>query len=69
MKFQNISKKNLLKMKNESKIEFLRGGLITSLQGSKINNLQHLGITIQVDLWIIFFQKLGNLIMDNNEDD
>ena len=27
-------------MKNESKIEFLRGGLITSLQGSKINNLQ-----------------------------
>ena len=55
-------------MKNESKIEFLRGGLITSLQGSKINNLQHLGITTSGPM-DYFLSKIGNLIMDNNEDD
>ena len=55
-------------MKNESKIEFLRGGLITSLQGSKINNLQHLGITTSGPM-DYFLSKIGNLIMDNNEGD
>ena len=55
-------------MKNESKIEFLRGGLITSLQGSKINNLQHFGITTSGPM-DYFLSKIGNLMMDNNEDD
>ena len=55
-------------MKSESKIEFLRGGLITSLQGKKIKNLQHLGITTSGSM-DYFLSKIGNLIMDNNEDD
>ena len=54
-------------MKNESKIKFLRSGLLTSLQGSSINNLQHLGITTSGPM-DYFLSKIGNLIMDNNED-
>ena len=59
---------NLLKIKSESKIELLRGGLLTSMQGKKINNLQHLGITTSGPM-DYFLSKIGNLIMDNNEDD
>ena len=55
-------------MKSETKIEFLRGGLVTSLQGKNINNLQHLGITTSGPM-DYFLSKIGNLIMDNNEDD
>ena len=55
-------------MKSETKIEFLRGGLVTSLQGGNINNLQHLGITTSGPM-DYFLSKIGNLIMDNNEDD
>ena len=54
-------------MENESKIKFLRGGLLTSLQGSRINHLQHLGITTSGPM-DYFLSKIGNLIMDNNED-
>ena len=55
-------------MKSETKIEFLRGGLVTSLQGENINNLQHLGITTSGPM-DYFLSKIGNLIMENNEDD
>ena len=55
-------------MKSETKIEFLRGGLVTSLQGKNINNLQHLGITTSGPM-DYFLSKIGNLIMENNEDD
>lgn len=55
-------------MKTETKIEFLRSGLLTSLQGEKINNLQHLGISTSGPM-DYFLSKIGNLIMDNNEDD
>ena len=55
-------------MKSVTKIEFLRGGLATSLQGENINNLQHLGITTSGPM-DYFLSKIGNLIMDNNEDD
>ena len=55
-------------MKSETKIEFLRAGLITSLQGENINNLQHLGITTSGPM-DYFLSKIGNLIMENNEDD
>ena len=55
-------------MKSETKIEFLRAGLVTSLQGENINNLQHLGITTSGPM-DYFLSKIGNLIMDNNEDD
>ena len=55
-------------MKSETKIEFLRGGLVTSLQGGNINNLQHLGITTSGPM-DYFLSKIGNLIMENNEDD
>ena len=55
-------------MKSETKIEFLRGGLVTSLQGKNINNLQHLGITTSGPM-DYFLSRIGNLIMDNNEDD
>ena len=55
-------------MKSETKIEFLRGGLVTSLQGENINNLQHLGITTSGPM-DYFLSRIGNLIMDNNEDD
>ena len=68
VKFKSISKKNLLKMKSETKIEFLRAGLVTSLQGENINNLQHLGITTSGPM-DYFLSKIGNLIMENNEDD
>jgi antagonist of KipI len=57
-----------LKMKSETKIEFLRAGLVTSLQGGNINNLQHLGITTSGPM-DYFLSKIGNLIMENNEDD
>ncbi len=63
-----FQKKNLLKMKNDTRIKFLRGGLITSLQGNYINNLQHLGITTGGPM-DYFLCKIGNLIMDNNKDD
>ena len=55
-------------MKSETKIEFLRGGLVTSLQGENINKLQHLGITTSGPM-DYFLSKIGNLIMENNEDD
>ena len=55
-------------MKSETKIEFLRAGLVTSLQGENINNLQHLGITTSGPM-DYFLSKIGNLIMENNEDD
>ena len=55
-------------MISETKIEFLRGGLITSLQGKSIYNLQHLGITTSGPM-DYFLSKIGNLIMDNKEDD
>ena len=55
-------------MKSETKIEFLRAGLVTSLQGDNINNLQHLGITTSGPM-DYFLSKIGNLIMENNEDD
>ena len=55
-------------MKTVTKIEFLRSGLITSLQGKNINNLQHFGITTSGPM-DYFLSKIGNLIMDNNEDD
>ena len=55
-------------MKSETKIEFLRGGLLTSLQGENINNFQHLGITTSGPM-DYFLSKIGNLIMENNEDD
>jgi len=55
-------------MISESRIEFLRGGLITSLQGKNINNVQHLGITTSGPM-DYFLSKIGNLIMDNYEDD
>jgi len=55
-------------MISETKIEFLRGGLITSLQGENINNLQHFGITTSGPM-DYFLSKIGNLIMDNKKDD
>ena len=55
-------------MKSETKIEFLRSGLVTSIQGETINNLQHLGITTSGPM-DYFLSKIGNLIMDNNEGD
>jgi len=55
-------------MKSETKIECLRAGLVTSLQGENINNLQHLGITTSGPM-DYFLSKIGNLIMENNEDD
>ncbi len=55
-------------MKSQTKIEFLRGGLVTSLQGENINKLQHLGITTSGPM-DYFLSKIGNLIMENNEDD
>ena len=55
-------------MKSQTKIEFLRAGLVTSLQGENINNLQHLGITTSGPM-DYFLSKIGNLIMENNEDD
>jgi len=55
-------------MKSETKIEFLRAGLVTSLQGENIYNLQHLGITTSGPM-DYFLSKIGNLIMENNEDD
>jgi len=55
-------------MQSETKIEFLRAGLLTSLQGENINNLQHLGITTSGPM-DYFLSKIGNLIMENNEDD
>tara|TARA_Y100001970_G_scaffold177506_1_gene216296 strand:+ start:11762 stop:12721 length:960 start_codon:yes stop_codon:yes gene_type:complete len=55
-------------MISRTRIEFLRGGLVTSLQGNSINNLQHLGITTSGPM-DYFLSKIGNLIMDNKEDD
>ena len=55
-------------MKSETKIEFLRGGLVTSLQGENIKNLQHLGITTSGPM-DYFLSRIGNLFMDNNEND
>ena len=55
-------------MKSESKIEFLRAGLVTSLQGEDIKNFQHVGITTSGPM-DYFLSKIGNLIMENNEDD
>ena len=55
-------------MKSETIIEFLRGGLVTSLQRENINNLQHLGITTSGPM-DYFLSRIGNLIMDNNEND
>ena len=57
-----------MKSKTKTKIEFLRAGLVTSLQGENINNLQHLGITTSGPM-DYFLSKIGNLIMENNEDD
>ena len=55
-------------MKSSTKIQFLRGGLITSIQGKQINNLQHSGITTSCPM-DYFLSKIGNLIMNNNRDD
>ena len=50
-------------MKNKTKIEFLRGGLITSFQGKQVNNMQHIGITTSgpMDYFLsqIYFSQLN----------
>ncbi len=55
-------------MNSITKIQFLRSGLITSLQGKQINNQQHLGITTSGPM-DYFLSKIGNIILDNNKDD
>ena len=54
-------------MKNKTKIKFIRAGLITSIQGPPITNLQHQGITTSGPM-DIFLSKIGNKILNNNED-
>ena len=55
-------------MISNTKIEFLRAGLITSLQGKQINNKQHLGITTSGPM-DFFLSKMGNILLDNQNDD
>jgi len=54
-------------MINKTKIRFIRAGLITSLQGPPIYNLQHQGITTSGPM-DVFLSKIGNKILNNNED-
>ena len=54
-------------MKIETKIKFIRAGLITSFQGSQIYNLQHQGITTSGPM-DNFLSKIGNITMNNHED-
>ena len=55
-------------MTRKAQIQFLRSGLITSLQGAAINNLQHQGITTSGPM-DYFLSKIGNIILNNNKED
>jgi len=51
----------------ETKIKFIRGGLITSFQGSQIKKLQHEGVTTSGPM-DNFLSKIGNITLNNSED-
>ena len=54
-------------MKYKTKIEFLRSGIMTSIQGKQIQNMQHYGVTTSGPM-DYFLSTIGNIILDNEED-